>query len=190
MDGNEIDSKQNPLYINHNSDHNTYINPTGGKVGIGTTAPQGMLHIKTTETGLGVSRDLTTWTISPNVNGDLQFFKNTEYLAYIDYSAGGDWISVSDRWLKDNISPLTPVMDKIKRVKPVTYTFIADQTGQKDYGVIAQELEPHFPEATHITDGQYTVSYDQLTVVALKGIQEQQVQLDVLMKKVDELLKE
>ncbi|MDX1479836.1 MAG: hypothetical protein R3301_19130, partial [Saprospiraceae bacterium] len=35
LDGNEIDCASGALYINHNSGQNTYINPSGGKVGIG-----------------------------------------------------------------------------------------------------------------------------------------------------------
>ena len=190
LDGNEIDSKNNTLYINHNSDHNTYINPSGGKVGIGTTNPQGMLHVNTDESGIGLSRDLITWYIMTTSGGDVQFFKNLTYLAYVDYSAGGDWIAVSDKNLKENIMPLAPVMDRIKDMRLVSYAFNHDSTGQRDIGVIAQELEPLFPEAVSKVDGQYGVYYDQLTVIALKGIQEQQAQLDELMKQADAMLGE
>ena len=45
LDGNEIDANS-ALYINHNTNENTYINPTGGRVAVGNSSPWGMLHAK------------------------------------------------------------------------------------------------------------------------------------------------
>jgi len=189
LDGNEIDSKT-PLDINNNSDEETYINPSGGKVGIGTTNPDGLLTIRTSEFGLGLQRDFGTWWITPTSSGYVNFYKNTSLLAYFSYDNGGDWIAVSDRRLKGNIKPLQPVMDKINQLKLYTYSFKHDPNSRKDVGVIAQEAEALFPEVVSYTNDQYGVCYDQLTVIGIKGIQEQQERLEALMSKVDLLLKQ
>lgn len=188
LDGNEIDTRSNPLYINHNSNHNTLLNTNGGQVGIGTNSPDAKLHIKTTEYGLGLKRDLQTWWISPSSNGDLQFYKNTSLLAYVDLSGGGAWVAVSDQRLKEQAYPLTPVLEKIGELGIYSYEMIPALGSFHDIGVIAQELEPLFPEAVSNTNDQYGVCYDQLTVIAIKGIQEQQSQLEQLHSRVDALL--
>ncbi|MBP7238845.1 MAG: tail fiber domain-containing protein [Saprospiraceae bacterium] len=187
FDGNEIDSNT-PLYINHNSDEETYINPSGGKVGVGTSNPDGVLTVKTTEFGLGVKRDFGTWWISPTSTGVVNFWKNTDLLAYFSYDNGGDWIAVSDRNLKENIRGIGSVMENINKVRLTSYSFIHDPASRKDIGVIAQELEPLFPEAVSYNNGQYGVSYDQLTVIGIKGIQEQQSRLEDLNRKLDSML--
>jgi hypothetical protein len=188
LDGNEIDTKSTPLYINHNSNENTYINPSGGKVGIGTTNPDGYLHIKTTTFGLGIQRDFATWWIAPTAGGNINFYKNTSLLAYVSYNGGGEWVAVSDRNLKKNIVPYSPVMEKINKIGLYSYQFIPALGSAKDIGVIAQELESVFPEAVRYSDDQYGVAYDELTVIALKGIQEQQNQLEDLIRQAERLL--
>jgi hypothetical protein len=187
FDGNEIDSKT-PLYINQNSNENTYINPSGGKVGVGNSNPDGHLHISTTENGLGLQRDFATWWISPTEEWNLNFYKNTSLLAYVSYNGGGEYVAVSDRNLKENIKEYPRVMDKIKQLRLCSYSFIHDPSSRKDIGVIAQELEPLFPEAVSITDGKYGVAYDELTVIGIKGIQEQQKQLEQLSKQLDDII--
>jgi len=188
LDGNEIDSNS-PLYINQNSNEETYINPSGGQTGIGTSNPEGALTIKTTEAGLGLQRDFGIWWIDPTSNGVVNFFKNTDLLAYFSYDNGGDWIAVSDRHLKENIHPLSPAMDKINKLNLYSYSFIHDSFSRKDIGVIAQELEEVFPEAVTNANDQYGVSYDQLTVIGIKGIQEQETRLEQMETVIDQLLK-
>jgi hypothetical protein len=189
LDGNEIDS-ETPLFINQNSDEETYINSSGGKVGIGTASPDGLLTIKTTEYGLGLQRETDTWWIAPTTTGVVNFFKNDILLAYFSYDNGGDWVAVSDRRLKENIQPLQPVMDRINQLKLYTYSFKHDPNARKDIGVIAQETQTLFPEVVSYTNDQYGVCYDQLTVIGIKGIQEQQEQLEKLEAQVAQLMKE
>jgi hypothetical protein len=45
-----------------------------------------------------------------------------------------------------------------------------------------------FPETVNIADGKYGVAYDELTVIGIKGIQEQQKQLEQLSKQLDDII--
>jgi hypothetical protein len=186
LDGNEIDAASDPLYINNNSNENIYLNPYDGKVGIGTSSPSGKLTVKTDGNGLGLQRGFDTWWISPQTNGEIRFYKNTDYLAYVTWA--GEWVALSDRHFKENIVPMENVLDKIRLLRPVSYTMIQDKTHRPDIGVIAQEVQQVFPEVVSTDGNQLGVAYDQLTVIALKGIQEQQAKLLALNAKVDALL--
>jgi hypothetical protein len=187
LDGNEIDT-ESPLYINQNSNEETYINPSGGKVGIGTSNPGALLTIKTSEFGLGLQRGFGTWWLTPTATGYMNFFKNTTMLAYFSYDNGGDWVAVSDRRMKENIREMSSVMDRIHQLKLVSYSFIHDPASRTDIGVIAQDVEPLFPEAVSYANDQYGVSYDQLTVIGIKGIQEQQEKLDKMDAEIEAML--
>ena len=187
LDGNEIESKYGALYINHNSDHNTYVNPSGGSVGIGTANPLSLLHINTNAFGLGLQNADKLWTISPLTDGDLYFGNGALFVSAVDF-ATGNWIAMSDRRLKENIEPLSRVMQKLMSLPTYTYNYIHSTSTHRDIGVIAQDLEPLFPEVVSKTDGQYGVAYDLLAVLAIKGVQEQQVQLEALNNHLDALL--
>lgn len=187
FDGNEIDSKFGALYFNHNSDHDTYINPFGGKVGVGLTNPSGRLHINTDALGLGLQQGDYVWYISPSIGGDLIFTNNNVIVALLEYNTG-NWVPLSDQRMKQNITRLGPIMDKINRLPIYSYAFIDDPSSQRDIGVIAQEVEPIFPEVVSKSENQYGVAYDELAVLAIKGVQEQQAQLDALMAQVDALI--
>ena len=188
FDGNEIDAVDDPLYFNSNSDENIYINPSGGKVGIGTSSPTGRLTIKTEDTGLGLQRGTDTWWISPVQNGDIQFWRNNNFLAYVSWANGGEWIALSDRNFKENIIPMESMLGKIRLLRPSSYTMIHDETHRPDIGFIAQEVNEVLPEVVSFADDQYGINYDQLTVVAIKGIQEQSTKLAELMAKADAML--
>ncbi len=188
IDGNEIDTRTTPLYINHNSNNNTYINPSGGRAAAGTSDPDAVFHIQTNEYGIALQRALHTWWIAPTIASNLNFYKNTSLLAYVSHAGGGEWVAVSDRNLKDHIERLYPVMDKINHIKLYRYNFIQALGGSEDIGVIAQEIEPVFPEAVSYGNDQYGVAYDELTAVAMKGIQEHQIQLQQLLNEADALL--
>jgi hypothetical protein len=188
FDGNEIDT-ESPLYINHNSDENIYVNPIGGRVGIGTSSPDAKLHVKSSEWGLGLSRGLSTWWMAPaNGSGNLNFYRITNLLAYVSYAGGGAWVAVSDQRLKTDIRPLEPVLEKIKRLGLYRYRFISQPDGPEDIGVIAQEAIQLFPEAVTGEPGHYGVAYDVLTTVAIRGLQEQQDQLTDLLRRADDAL--
>ena len=95
---------------------------------------------------------------------------------------------MSDRRLKENIQPLRPMMDKINQLKLYTYSFKHDPHSRMDIGVMAQEAESIFPEVVSYSNDQYGVCYDQLTVIGIKGIQEQQARLEQLEAQVERLM--
>ena len=95
----------------------------------------------------------------------------------------GTWAG-SDIRLKNNIAPLTGVLDKVKNMRGVSFEWKSEQAepgGGRNIGMIAQEVEPYFPELVS-TDpkGYKSLSYDKFTAVLLEAIKEQQAQIDAL----------
>jgi hypothetical protein len=111
--------------------------------------------------------------------------------------------TVSDARLKDNIQVIDNAVDKIRKVRGVTFDWNnTSRKGERDYGIIAQEIESVFPELVRernpiwAKDGtEYkTVDYDKLTAVLIEGVKEQQTQIEKQMvqihnqqKQIDEL---
>jgi len=115
-------------------------------------------------------------------------------------TAFGSMSSISDKRIKENIEPIEPVIEKIKNVGVYKYNKITAPKAYKDrkeIGVIAQELQEEFPdlvneetvdpEKTYGLDTILSVDYEHLTAVLLKGMQEQQDQIDSMKKQIEEL---
>ncbi|MBP6679777.1 MAG: tail fiber domain-containing protein [Saprospiraceae bacterium] len=188
LDGNEIDTRGTPLYINYNTEEDTYINPSGGRVGIGTTNPQAMLHVNASSGDiLTLQAGNAKWHFNPINTGDndLGIFWpeiNGTY-ARVD-GVTGQWSHISDRTAKEMIQPLESVLDKVMQLNTYTYSFKHDSTHTLMTGIIAQEAESLFPEIVFENEGQYGVAYSQLAVIGIKAIQEQQALIDTLREKV------
>ena len=190
LDGNEIDSKSGPLYINHNSNQETYINPSGGKVGMGTSDISATLQIKTQddEYALRLQYDDAAWDLNPLPASDyLGFVKDGWTLGHVD-GASGQWVTISDQRLKEDILDLSGVMDKLKNINVYTYSFKHDTTHTRQIGIIAQEIAAEFPELVSIDNGVHTVAYSKLSVIILKALQEQQKEIDALQNEIAALI--
>ena len=191
MDGNEIDTRGTPLYLNYNTEQETYINPSGGKVGIGTSNPQAMLHVyNTSGNTMTLQNGGAKWHFNPATsgNGDLNMYYNNMNAAMATVNGiTGQWTNLSDRNSKENITPMMEVVPKLKQLNVYNYNFIYDKGKRKMTGIIAQEAEPLFPEIVSKSEGHYGVSYSQLAAIGIKAIQEQQVLIDSLKEKVARL---
>ncbi len=90
----------------------------------------------------------------------------------------------SDRRLKEEIQPLgDSILGKIGQIRPVRFHFKNEKTHPSgtQIGLIAQEVQSQFPELIdESTSGYLSVSYSKFTAVLLKGLQEQQAQIERL----------
>lgn len=84
---------------------------------------------------------------------------------------GSDFTVSSDARLKRNIRPVTHALDYILVVEPVRFEWKA--TGKEDFGFLAQQLEPFFPDAVSTdSEGYLGVSYGKLVTISFAAIQE------------------
>ena len=105
----------------------------------------------------------------------------------------------SDASLKHNIKTLDPVLDKINQLKPVSYEMKNQNEGhERSMGFLAQEVKPLFPllvrqiedksrKGEQVPD-MHTMNYSGFGVLAVKALQEQQLQINSLEKETEELL--
>jgi len=93
-------------------------------------------------------------------------------------------VSSSDERLKDDIVTIPNALDKVNRLRGVSYTH--KQTKGKYIGVIAQETEEVIPEVV-VTDseGWKSVSYGHIVGLLIEAIKEQQIQIDALSSKIN-----
>ena len=70
------------------------------------------------------------------------------------------YCSLSDETLKTNVNPITNAINILKRVIPVEFNW--KSTGNKSYGVIAQQLETILPELVSENNGIKSVEYTAL----------------------------
>lgn len=89
----------------------------------------------------------------------------------------------SDKRFKDNITPISNALEKVKSLGGYEFDWNDTQethTGH-DIGLIAQEVELIFPEiVANRTDGYKSVKYERLIPVFVEAIKEQQVQIEEL----------
>jgi hypothetical protein len=85
----------------------------------------------------------------------------------------GNYYSGSDERLKRDIAPLAGVLDRVLQLRPVSYRFRSASEGSREtLGLIAQEVEPVFPEVVGEYDGMKTLAYSELVPVAIGALQQ------------------
>jgi hypothetical protein len=96
--------------------------------------------------------------------------------------ATGDVIAYSDARVKENIETLDGALDKVMKMRGVSYNKIGEQ--EKKVGVIAQEILEVLPEVVSQDEtGTYSVAYGNIVSVLIEAIKEQQKQIDELKSK-------
>ena len=82
-----------------------------------------------------------------------------------------DWFS--DARLKTNVEDAEPMLDRLMQVRFHRYHWIDSTQEAKEFGVIAQELQPLFPDlVAPQSNGMLTVGYTSFATIACKAIQE------------------
>ena len=158
------------------------------KVGIGTFLPDAMLHLEGGNEEAKIKFSVGTgnadkFKIYASSSGRLyvnSYSGNTG--VYLNYN-GTSWTSNSDETLKDNISSLGTVGDKLKNYRTSYFTWKADTETppKRNIGFIAQDWETDFPEVVTKKEGETLgMQYTETIPILLKYIQELEARITAL----------
>jgi len=110
----------------------------------------------------------------------------------VDATLDGTLTQTSDLRLKTDIQPLKDTLNKVLRLRGVSYVMKADEAQERKIGVIAQELEQEYPELVNTDDkGMKSVAYANLTAVlieTMKGLKAENDDLKARLEKIEQLL--
>jgi len=126
---------------------------------------------------------------------DLRMLVNHTGNLHVDADVVAYSTSVSDERLKDNIETIPNALDKVMQLRGVEFDWNkGNRKGQKDLGLIAQEVEKVLPEIVRekkmafIDNETYkTIDYDKVVGVLIEAIKEQQEEIDLLKANYDQL---
>ena len=160
----------------------------GGNVGIGTTDPDALLHLKGGNEVAKIKFEVGTadadkFKIYASTSGRLyvnSYSGNTG--VYLNYN-GTSWSSNSDETLKDNITSLGTVGDKLKNYRTSYFNWKADTDTppKRNIGFIAQDWETDFPEVVTKKEGETLgMQYTETIPILLKYIQELEARITIL----------
>ncbi|MBI5527552.1 MAG: tail fiber domain-containing protein, partial [Deltaproteobacteria bacterium] len=189
------DSGTESVRIAAQTDVFSYFN--GGFVGIGTTTPEVPLTVQSSVYDQFIWRNGTYrlgqlgWVSAAGGTGYIILFAGGS--AMVDIRAdgtaikpgGGSWTAPSDSRLKKNVVGLHGALDKLLRLRGVTFEWRGSDTTRilpgKQIGMIAQEVEPVFPEWVGIgRDGFKNITYRGFEALTVEAFREQQSQLEAL----------
>lgn len=96
-----------------------------------------------------------------------------------NFTATGDITAYSDDRLKTNVKTIDGALDKVSRVRGVTFERIED--GSVSTGVVAQELAAVLPEAVKTdANGMHHVAYGNITGLLIEAVKELSAQVEEL----------
>jgi hypothetical protein len=124
---------------------------------------------------------------------DLRMLLNHTGNLHVDADVVAFSTSVSDEKLKDNVKTISNPLDKVMALRGVEFDWNkGNRKGQKDLGLIAQEVEKVLPEIVRekkmafIDNETYkTIDYDKVVGLLIEAIKEQQEQINKLEDKLN-----
>ena len=107
-------------------------------------------------------------------DGSFQFNGNGSVLGKLDVTLDITAFYSSDERLKDNVQVLESSLDKIDKIRGVSFDWAADAPhAGHDVGVIAQEIEKVLPEVVITREnGMKAVKYEKLVPLLIEGIKD------------------
>lgn len=144
----------------------------------------GTLHVG----GKTILDDVFTVNANTNITGVMTF--NGDITMSGNITMTGDIVAnsietFSDMKFKTNIKSLdNSIINKINKLNPVSYNWntkdFPNFPESNEIGLIAQELQQHFPELVHDKGDYLTVSYDKLCPILIKYIQNLNMRIENL----------
>tara|TARA_Y100000389_G_C17471000_1_gene530849 strand:+ start:5137 stop:11373 length:6237 start_codon:yes stop_codon:yes gene_type:complete len=83
---------------------------------------------------------------------------------------------ISDKRIKEDISPITNALDKVSRLEGVIYKNILND--KRETGLIAQDVKKILPEVVTENDDRYMISYGNMMGLIIESIKELKSELD------------
>jgi hypothetical protein len=144
------------------------LNPFGGNVGIGTTSPGATFEVNGNMIIDGLPNYATGSYVCIYLVGHV-----------LNY---GSSCSSSDVRLKKDIAPLQTALDKISKLRGVSFHWKDASRGTRpQIGLIAQEVEKIFPEIVDTNaDGLKNLQYDKLVAPLIEAVKELKADNDTL----------
>ena len=94
-----------------------------------------------------------------------------------------DVTAFSDARLKENVETIDNALDKVCAMRGVTFNRIDNENGERQMGVIAQEIQDIVPEVVKVNDDEdntLSVSYGNLVGVLIESIKELKSEIEEL----------
>ena len=89
------------------------------------------------------------------------------------------FVTYSDESLKSDVETMNTALDTVMSLNGVEFTW--KDSGERDFGFIAQDVQTVLPKAVHTADdGVQGVDYSRLTSVLVEAVKAQQVQIEEL----------
>lgn len=155
-----------------------FVVTNANQVGIGTASPGHALEVAGDIQASSIISDSTISAVG-NITSSSTISADGDISAD-GFFYGAGFFYTSDARLKENIVPLAGSLEKIERLRGVLFTF-KDRPGEKNLGLIAQEVESVVPEIVRTqADGMKAVAYASLTALLIEGMKEQQREISVL----------
>lgn len=188
-----------------NNDKNVYAK-YGFKGGESNEKGKGIIKCKNIDNLYGL--DTAPFSAeSGNNNYLMTFYSNNDIIGNISKSGTGvSYNEISDRRLKTNISNEYSAKKIINKLNPVTYEYKNSNNKEKRYGFIGQEINKVLPSMCSINydrisekstdenpidlDGNpvyYSIDYSKITSILCKALKEQQNEIEILKKRIDNL---
>lgn len=107
-------------------------------------------------------------------------------------TASGNSGAYSDERVKTDVKTIDNALDKVLKIRGVTYKRTDIESDKRHAGVIAQEIEKVLPEVVSISKNNEngiedfrSVSYGNISALLIEAIKEQQVQIESLKKEIN-----
>ncbi len=173
------------------TDSTPFVINADGRVGIGIPDPLTNLAIGDNDTGLNWNGD---GNISIRTNGGNRITASTgNGTQTATYDGDNNWDFTSDERVKTDINPLGSMLEKINAVNFVNYRYTDSPSTKMSIGVLAQQIQPIFPELVtvgefdeRINDNLLRVALTDFGVIAAKGVQELNFKVETGKMKVSE----
>lgn len=159
-------------------------------------SPLNLCNVSLTANGTSVSGTTSVSTIGSGLNGTLDiggvstslllqqsgvssFFIGADCNAtFIGSVTATNFINSSDLRKKKNIRPITEYETILSSIHGVRFEWI--ENGEKDIGVIAQDILPVLPEAVTYSEDGYKVAYMKIIPVLVEAVKSLQERVNIL----------